>query len=48
MSNTHRDIDIEKLRQLAWKYIDECDISNKGHSCCEYLETNSNPTLSKK
>ena len=29
MSNTHRDIDIEKLRQLAWKYIDECESATK-------------------
>lgn len=29
MSNTHRDIDIEKLRKLAWKYIDECESATK-------------------
>lgn len=29
MSNTHRDIDIEKLRELAWKYIDECESATK-------------------
>jgi hypothetical protein len=29
MSNTYKNIDIDKIRELAWKYIDECEFATK-------------------
>ena len=29
MANKHRDIDVDKLVELAWKYIEECEDATK-------------------